>query len=451
MVRIYGRGTPGWRQVNVNGFGDRWVEAVTSFATFDGALYAGAGYRDTGGHLWRMDASGSWTPVTVNGFGNPLNQAVADLTAFGGRLYASTVRVDPDWQGLTGGQIWRAPAGGVWEPVVSDGFGNASNSELEMGVFSNTLYAATWSYTATTGIEIWRSPTGDSGDWERVVSNGFGDGGNFGAIGLTAFDNALYVGTANRATGGQVWRSVNGSDWAQVNASGYYTSANMAVLSFQAFGGALYAGTFNMVSGAEVWRCTSPCAAPGDWTQVMSGGFGDPKNGQIPALMIFKDALYAATSNYSTGMEVWRTTDGIHWNQVGQTGFGDSNNATPYGPHSMVVLNSRLYVGTMHQANSGGQVWVKTLTADFTASPVRGLPPLQVQFTNTSGGDFSTSLWDFGDGDTSTETNPQHIYTQSGRYTVTLTIGDGLETSTLTRTNAVQAGHWMFTPLVMRK
>ncbi|MBE0427110.1 MAG: PKD domain-containing protein [Nitrospirae bacterium] len=39
-------------------------------------------------------------------------------------------------------------------------------------------------------------------------------------------------------------------------------------------------------------------------------------------------------------------------------------------------------------------------------------------------GEAITYLWDFGDGYTSTEANPAHIYTSAGRYTVTLTVTD---------------------------
>lgn len=45
-----------------------------------------------------------------------------------------------------------------------------------------------------------------------------------------------------------------------------------------------------------------------------------------------------------------------------------------------------------------------------------------VEFTNTSTNAFAY-VWNFGDGTTSTETNPQHTYATAGSYTVTLTIG----------------------------
>jgi gliding motility-associated-like protein len=43
-----------------------------------------------------------------------------------------------------------------------------------------------------------------------------------------------------------------------------------------------------------------------------------------------------------------------------------------------------------------------------------------VKFTNTSSGVFGF-IWNFGDGTTSTEENPTHVYSQGGTYTVTLT------------------------------
>lgn len=46
--------------------------------------------------------------------------------------------------------------------------------------------------------------------------------------------------------------------------------------------------------------------------------------------------------------------------------------------------------------------------------------PFTVQFTNTSEG-VRYYTWDFGDGETSTEENPQHVYKAYGNYKVTLT------------------------------
>jgi PKD repeat protein len=49
----------------------------------------------------------------------------------------------------------------------------------------------------------------------------------------------------------------------------------------------------------------------------------------------------------------------------------------------------------------------------------------QVTFTDLSSGATSW-LWDFGDGSTSTDQNPTHVYTSDGLYTVTLTVVNGI-------------------------
>jgi len=64
----------------------------------------------------------------------------------------------------------------------------------------------------------------------------------------------------------------------------------------------------------------------------------------------------------------------------------------------------------------------------FSGNPVTGARPLEVQFTDNSTGNPDTWAWDFGDGDTSTDQNPVHTYTELGTYTVSLTInGSGGE------------------------
>jgi hypothetical protein len=60
--------------------------------------------------------------------------------------------------------------------------------------------------------------------------------------------------------------------------------------------------------------------------------------------------------------------------------------------------------------------------ADFEADPSEGYAPLTVQFTDLSTGDPDSWLWEFGDGNTSTEQNPVYTYTQVGNYTVNLTV-----------------------------
>jgi gliding motility-associated-like protein len=59
---------------------------------------------------------------------------------------------------------------------------------------------------------------------------------------------------------------------------------------------------------------------------------------------------------------------------------------------------------------------------DFSFDPPSGCVPLKVNFTNLSRyADPLTYRWDFGDGSTSREANPTHVYSRADKYSVTLT------------------------------
>ncbi|MBO9198947.1 MULTISPECIES: PKD domain-containing protein [Niastella] len=64
-------------------------------------------------------------------------------------------------------------------------------------------------------------------------------------------------------------------------------------------------------------------------------------------------------------------------------------------------------------------------TAAFSADHTIGCIPVNIQFTDkstsTSGG-ITSWQWDFGDGVTSTASNPAHTYTNTGFYNITLTV-----------------------------
>ena len=59
---------------------------------------------------------------------------------------------------------------------------------------------------------------------------------------------------------------------------------------------------------------------------------------------------------------------------------------------------------------------------DFEASAVEGRAPLPVRFTPQTDGTPVSYAWSFGDGRTSSEPNPVHVYTTPGTYTVMLTV-----------------------------
>jgi PKD repeat protein len=94
---------------------------------------------------------------------------------------------------------------------------------------------------------------------------------------------------------------------------------------------------------------------------------------------------------------------------------------------------------------------VLPLLSAFTASPTSGAAPLTVAFTNTSCGNYTESLWGFGDGVTSTLESPTHTYTAAGVYTVTLAVSGAGGSDTETKANYIAAwAEYVYLPLAMR-
>lgn len=73
------------------------------------------------------------------------------------------------------------------------------------------------------------------------------------------------------------------------------------------------------------------------------------------------------------------------------------------------------------------------LTASFSFSPAAPRPGQTVSFTDTSAGTPTAWAWTFGDGGTSTQKNPDHIYSRNGVWPVTLTVTQGTKTAAATR------------------
>ena len=119
--------------------------------------------------------------------------------------------------------------------------------------------------------------------------------------------------------------------------------------------------------------------------------------------------------------------------------FGDM--AGDYEPASLPIGNYTLTATPYSKRNQGGSVGTP-LTVQFSvietfpnqppvsspmANPVNGIVPLTVEFRGDNSFDdnqITAFFWDFKDGNTSTETNPTHLFTVPGVYEVSLTVSD---------------------------
>jgi PKD repeat protein len=106
--------------------------------------------------------------------------------------------------------------------------------------------------------------------------------------------------------------------------------------------------------------------------------------------------------------------DGVSWNLYSQTKADTINSIDMVSPNEGWAVG--LYGTILHFTNSTPP------QAQFSASENFGVAPLTVAFTNLTAGDFNSSLWDFGDGSTSSELSPTHVYSDTGTYTITLSV-----------------------------
>jgi PKD repeat protein len=101
-------------------------------------------------------------------------------------------------------------------------------------------------------------------------------------------------------------------------------------------------------------------------------------------------------------------------NRASEAAPGDEDHPSASGPAERS--------GDLHQdggEGGPGQPVRQTLVTYFTASAGSGCVPLRVSFFNASV-NASSVTWSFGTGDISTENNPEYLFAEPGRYTVTL-------------------------------
>ncbi len=83
-------------------------------------------------------------------------------------------------------------------------------------------------------------------------------------------------------------------------------------------------------------------------------------------------------------------------------------------------------------------VEVTAPVADFSAQPTIGMVPLTVNFNDDSDGDIESWHWDFGDGNTSDEQHPEHMFMDANNYTISLTVTGPGGTETITKENFIE-------------
>ncbi len=124
--------------------------------------------------------------------------------------------------------------------------------------------------------------------------------------------------------------------------------------------------------------------------------------------------------------------------------FGDGNTSTQQNPsntyNALGGYNVSLTVtqgACTSTTTVNNYIGIQNIVADFSADNTNVCAGQPVTFTDLSFPLTANQSWDFGDGTTSTATNPVHSYTAAGTYTVTLTEGSGSCQNAVTKTSYI--------------
>lgn len=90
--------------------------------------------------------------------------------------------------------------------------------------------------------------------------------------------------------------------------------------------------------------------------------------------------------------------------------------------------------------------FVTPTVTGFEAVPLTGDAPLTVTLTAKTAGEVTSYLWDLGDGTTSTEASPVHVYNEPGVYTVSLTVAGPEGGDTFTQESCITVTEATLTP-----
>ncbi len=163
---------------------------------------------------------------------------------------------------------------------------------------------------------------------------------------------------------------------------------------------------------------------------LVTPNFTATKTGGCQSLtFLFANTTIATLPVYKPDSFLWDFGDGTTPQRAGFNSVSHTY-ASPGTYNVKLVVDDTVFCNAPDSITKQVRLAVN-VTAQFN-TPDKGCQPYTAVFDNTSigGTDF---LWDFGDGTTSTEVTPIHLYANTGTFTVTLT---AIDTSTCNKQDA---------------
>jgi len=387
-----------WTPSEKTGFGDNTNYTVFAMSAFKGKLYAGMG--DNNGILYSSPTGnmGNWSAA----FSAPFVTGIYDIATTadgGGYMYISTYAYGGDVP-----KVYRSADGATWAPfynalnrmndiVAFKGSGSTDSIYIfENGSFGTLIKRAPYNVM---------DPLDTLGTWDTVMD--FASVAPYTFVQCKAIHNGkLYIGTSN---GGSLWSTANGTAWLQNTyvGTGFGDSNNNTISALESFGGYLYAATYNYATGSQVWRSND------DTTWTMVAQF--PGYDEITDFEVAGGQLWAGMKPAYTGVaQIVKSSDGLSYTVSSDNGFNDPNNLGNYA--NFCVFGNSIYYSCENYGYSmpslageprgigystGAQIWRSCLATPPTIS----IGPDQVVCTGTPASfnadpGFTAYLWDDG-------------------------------------------------------
>jgi PKD repeat protein len=189
-------------------------------------------------------------------------------------------------------------------------------------------------------------------------------------------------------------------------------------------GGDVSGATAEIFSPPYLFQGPRPTFSSGPTTLTYSETFSvnTPDAASIAQVNLIR--LSSVTHSFNEDQRINRLSFAISGGSL-QIQAPNSPNLAPPGPYMLFMVNSKGVpsVAQILQLNVD-----LPPTAATTATPTSGPVPLKVSFSGSASADpdgsVASYVWDFGDGQTSSEVNPTHTYTSPGTYTGKLSVTD---------------------------
>lgn len=398
----------------------------TGAASANSMIYTGLGYESSFASLpqdwWEYDpATDLWTQQATP----PITQRYYHATvAADGTIFCGLGIMSDGWTRL---DDWWAydPLADTWSAKAAFGGGKMDSPVCASAggkVYAGLGYQLGGDVQGTAGA-LWEyDPSGNSWTEKAVYPGG-------AAQAAVGFSGSVYVKGVSADDwwqfdpGANTWTKK--TDFGPVYDKKVCAAATDSRIYVISFSEDAYSGVWEYAPATDIWVYREGFANAGCYT---------------PAAAAVSSRLYAGlgmSCNGTASVDDWWSFNTACASSTTTSLAATSSTTTSVPAAGTTTSTSSATTSSVRSSTSSSTTSIASVTAGFIGNPVAGEAPLSVQFISSAGGTAESYAWDFGDGITSSEENPQHFFTAPGTYSITLRVAGPLNSDTFTRENYI--------------